>query len=84
MKIEFVELKERHILAFSSAMPKDAGELRVPVYQNAIVKAAITAGWLVSPVLKPEDVDEMKHKEVVELFRAVTELYAKENEISPS
>jgi hypothetical protein len=48
------------------------------------VKAAITAGWFVTPVLKPEDVDEMKHREVTELFNAVIALYAKENDISPS
>jgi hypothetical protein len=84
MEIQFNDLKERHIVAFSSAMPDKAGELRVPSYQNATVKAAITAGWFVTPVLKPEDVDEMKHREVTELFNAVIALYAKENDISPS
>lgn len=84
MEIKFIDLKERHILAFSEAMPIDAAKLKIPVYQNAVVKAAITAGWIIEPILKIEEIDEMKHKEVVHIFDAVIALYAKESEVSPS
>jgi hypothetical protein len=79
--MEFIELKQRHIEAFSKDIPK-AGDTPIPVYNGAVLRAAIKAGWFVEK-MKPEEVDDMPPAKVGELALAVIREYAKVMEISP-
>jgi len=81
MEIKFVELKQRHIEAFTIELP-DAEKTKIAVYYGAIVRAAVKAGWLVEP--KIDSVDEMVPGEVRKLAEAILHEYTSVMDISPS
>lgn len=82
MEYEFVELKQRHIEAWSRELPK-ADETPVPVYNGALVRAAIKAGWFLNCKEKPEDVNDWPPVKVRNVAVAIMREYARVMDISP-
>jgi hypothetical protein len=82
MDYKFVELKQRHIEAFHKDMPS-ADKVTMPVYNGAVVRNAIRAGWFDGWEVKPEFVDDMKPSEVRKLAELVVKEYARIMEVSP-
>jgi hypothetical protein len=82
MEVKFVELKQRHIEAFVDGMP-DADKTKQAAYIGAAVRSAIKAGWIETPVLKADDVAEMKPRDVSGLFKQVMAQYAEAMAVDP-
>jgi hypothetical protein len=81
MEVKFVELKQRHVEAFTAETP-DPEKTKAIQYFGDVVRAAVKAGWLESP--KIDNVDEMAPKEVKNLALAVLAEFARVMGISPS
>jgi hypothetical protein len=84
MDIKIIELKQRHVEAFVKAMPKDAGNIPLALYQGEAVRSACKAGWFIEPVFKVEEVDDMNPADVRALFEAAMKGYSEAMGISPS
>lgn len=81
-KTMFIELKQKHVEAFSKELP-DTKTTTVVVYSGAVVRAAAKAGWFATPI-DPDSVDDMKPSEVKTLAEAVIKAYAESMGVSPS
>jgi hypothetical protein len=86
MKIEFADLRQRHVVAWEKHLGEctDATTIVISAWAAEIVKAAILAGWLVSPAWEVADIDEQTASEVRELAQAVTAKHDEVTTISPS
>ncbi|MBU2249812.1 MAG: hypothetical protein KKD77_23900 [Gammaproteobacteria bacterium] len=82
MEYEFVELKQKHIEAWSKELPK-AEETPMPVYNGAVVRAALKAGWFKDCKVKPEEVGEMSPAVVRKLAEKIVKEYADLMKVSP-
>ena len=82
MEYKFVELKQKHIEAFSKDLPP-AEKTTMAVYNGALVRASIKAGWFDGWNVKPEFVDDMKPSEVKKLADLILKEHNRVMEISP-
>lgn len=79
---EFADLTQKQVEQWSAAL-KGAHEKTVPEYRGDVVRAAIRAGWVLAPELKPEDVDAMPPRLVRWLADQCAGLYNDATQLDP-
>jgi hypothetical protein len=82
MNYTFVELKQKHIEAWSKELP-NASETTVPVYNGAVVRAAFKTGWFADCKVKAEEVGDMSPADVRTLAEKIMSEYARLMKVSP-
>ena len=75
MEIKIVDLKQRHVDAYLREIPSGDNARNMPIglYRSMSVRAASKAGWFELPALKPEDVDDLKPWQVIELSNSINQ-----------
>lgn len=93
---KFVELKQRHIEGWVTAISKERsddwqslGHLPAAVYDGVAVRAAVAAGWFEDVVIPDgqtagDVVGEMTFAEVAELSPQIWEAYHKATRVDPN
>jgi hypothetical protein len=79
MEIKFIELKQRHVEAWTKELP-DTKTTSVIVYNGAMVRAAFKAGWF-TEMHDPLEVDDMPPGEVSKLASEIAAEFSRVMEV---
>lgn len=84
-KYEFKELTQGDLEAYATGLESQGvGTGNVILIEGSIIRAALHAGWLISPNLSVDDVPNMKPLDAKELATAIADLYQEVRGIDPN